>query len=205
MIGCKEISGIRAKKCKLQLVERQGNKHYLLVYARSGPCAMQYDMLRTMRLRGMRVPKVVQMTDNELLLDFIEGGTLYEEVTTGPVFKFSMLATALAKMLQDFCNYVPGKRMGDIDLRSYIVRGSVLFGMDFDCIITGTYAEAVADAMCAVVSESQIPADRRTSFCRYLYAASKIGRDEMEAALDQIMPLCQNLTMSKEELSKAIF
>jgi hypothetical protein len=204
MIGCKEISGIRSKKCKFLLVERQGNRHYLLVYAKSAACEMQYNTLRMMRLRAMRVPKVVQMADNEILLDYIEGNTLYEDISAGAVFKFSMLATALAKFLQDFCTYNPDKRMGDIDLRSYIVRGSVLYGFDFDCIIKGTYAEAIADAVCSVLSEPKIAKDRQLAFCRHLYLASHLTKEEMVAALDAIMPLCNGLSVGKEELLKSI-
>ena len=204
MIGCKEISGIRSKKCKFLLVERQGPKHYLLAYAKAAPCEMQYNTLRLMRLRSMRVPKVIQMADNEILLEYVEGATLYEEVAQGPVFKFAMLATALDKVLQDFCTYNPGKRMGDIDLRGYIVRGSAIYTMDFDCIINGTYAEAVADAICAVLSEN-IPRELQLPFVRYLYTSAHLSREEMESALNEIMPLCGNLSVGKEELWKAIF
>lgn len=204
MIGCKEISGIRSKKCKFLLVERQGNKHYLLVYAKAAPCELQYNTLRLMRLRGMRVPKVVQMADNEILLEYIEGPTLYEEVASGPVFKFSMLATALAKTLQEFSNNTPDKRIGDIDLRGYIVRGSLIYCLDFDCIITGTYAEALADAICSVAAEEGIAKDRRLSFARYLVANSGLAKDTVAAALETLLPLC-HLTVGKEELFKAIF
>lgn len=205
MIGCKEISGIRSKKCKFLLVERQGNRHYLLVYAKSAPCEMQYNYLRLMRLRSMRVPKVIQMADNEILLDYVEGSTLYEEVASGPLFKFAMLASALCKVLQDFSTYNPDKRVGDVDLRGYVVRGSVLYSMDFDCIITGTYAEAVADAICSVLGEAGIAKDRQLSFVRYLYTSSQLGKEDMAAALDTVLPLCTNVQMSKEELFKAIF
>ena len=204
MIGCKEISGIRSKKCKFLLVERQGNKHYLLVYAKPAACEMQYNTLRLMRLKAMRVPKVVQMADNEILLDYIEGNTLYEEIAAGPVFKFSMLATALAKFLQEFCANVPDKRMGDVDFRSYVVRGSVIYGFDFDCVITGTYAEEIADAICSLLSEPKISRDRQLAFLRPLYLASGLSKEELSAALDEIMPLCNNLPMGKEELLKAI-
>ena len=204
MIGCKEISGIRSKKCKFLLVERQGNKHYLLVYAKPSACEMQYNTLRLMRLRAMRVPKVVQMADNEILLDFIEGNTLYEEIAGGPVFKFAMLAGALAKFMQDFCTYTPDKRMGDVDFRSYIVRGSVIYGFDFDCVITGTYAEEIADAICSLLAEPKVSRDRQLSFARYLYLASKLSKEDITAALDEIMPLCSNLPIGKEELLKAI-
>jgi len=205
MIGCKEISGIRSKKCKFLLVERQGTKHYLLVYAKPAACEMQYNTLRMMRLRAMRVPKVVQMADNEILLDYIEGNTLYEEVSAGPVFKFAMLASSLAKFMQDFCTYNPDKRMGDIDLRGYIVRGSIIYGFDFDCIITGTYAEEIADAICSIVSEPKIAKDRQLSFSRYLYQASGLSKEELTAALDAIIPLCNGMTVGREELLKALF
>lgn len=204
MVGCKEISGIRSKKCKFQLVERQGNKHFLLVYAKSSACEMQYNTLREMRLKAMRVPKVVQMADNEILLDFIEGNTLYEELGSGPVFKFGMLASALAKFMQDFCTFNPGRRMGDVDTRSYIVRGSIIYGFDFDCIISGTYAEEIADALCSIVSEPKITKDRQLSFAKYLYAASHVPQGELSAALDEIMPLCNGLSVTKDELLKAI-
>ena len=204
MIGCKQISGIRSKKCKFLLVERQGTKYYLLAYAKPNACEMQYNTLRNLRLRGLRVPKVVQMADNEVLLDYIEGTTLYEEIATGPVFKFSMLATSLAKFMQDFCAAVPDKRMGDVDFRCYIARGSIVYGMDCDCVITGTYAEEIADAVCSLLAEPKLPQDRKVSFCRFLYQASHVSREEMDAALDSIVPLCADLKMSKADILKAI-
>ena len=204
MIGCKEISGIRSKKCKFLLVERQGTKYYLLAYAKPAACEMQYNTLRNLRLRSMRVPKVVQMADNEILLDYIEGATLYEEIASGPVFKFAMLAAALAKFMQDFCTYVPDKRMGDVDFRCYIVRGSVVYGLDCDCVITGTYAEEIADAICSLMAEPKVPQDRKSAFCRYLYQASHVSREEIDAALEGIVPFVADLKMSKADILNAI-
>lgn len=204
MIGCKEISGIRSKKCKFLLVERQGTKYYLLAYATAPACEMEYNTLRLVRMRQLRVPKPVQMADNEILLDYVEGATLYEEICSGPTFKFSMLATSLAKYMKDFCDIMPGKRMGDVDLRGYIARGAMLYGMDFDCIISGTYAEEVADAICSVLGEDQISKDRKIAFCHNFYRASGVPLEELSAALDQIMPLCRGLAMTKEELLKSI-
>ncbi len=204
MIGCKEISGIRSKKCKFLLVERQGTKYYLLAYAKPAACEMQYNTLRNLRLRAMRVPKVVQMADNEVLLDYIEGSTLYEEISAGPVFKFAMLAAGMAKFMQDFCQNVPGKRMGDVDYRLYVVRGSVVYGLDCDCVISGTYAEEIADALCSLLAEPKVPKDRQIAFCRYLYQASGVSKEDLSAALDEIVPIAANLSMTKEEILKAI-
>ncbi len=206
MLGCKEISSIRAKKCKAFLVERQDSRYYLLVYRNKVNADMQYDMLRELRVKGMRVPKLVNRNDNELLLEYIEGRTLYEELCTGPVFKVSMFAQGVVKTLEQFCRLVPGKRMGNIDLRGYLAKGSVLYCVDFDCIVSGTFVEAVADAVVSTLTD-EIPQDRKMAFAKALYKAAQPDKDAFDKAFAEIADLVRQggkLKESNEVLLAAI-
>ena len=198
MLGCKEINGVHAKKCKIHLVEKTGTKYYLLVYASHDACEMQYNMLSLLRLRGVRVPKVVQRTEDEVLLDFVEGKTLYEELVQGPVFKVTLLAQALAKVLVGFVQAIPDKRMGNIDLRSHIVRGTSLVSMDFDCILTGNLAEEVADAICSILCEKDVPQDRKKTFIKALAADCGVDKAALEEALPQVAPILREAGKLKE-------
>lgn len=206
MLGCKEISSIRAKKCKAFLVERQDSKYYLLVYGNKINADMQYDMLRQLRVKGMRVPKLLNRVDNELLLEYIEGRTLYEELCTGPVFKVGMFAQGLVKTLQDFCRLMPGKRMGNIDLRGYLAKGSVLYSVDFDCIVNGTLTEAVADAIVSTLAD-EIPQDRKIAFAKAVYRAAQPDAADFDKAFGEIADLVRpggKLKESNEALLAAI-
>jgi len=189
MLGCKEISGLHAKKCKILLVEKQNTKYYLLAYATKDACEMQYNMLSLLRLRGVKVPKVVQRTDDEVLVDYVEGKTLYEELSQGPVFKVTLLAQALAKILTGFVAAIPDKRIGNVDLRSYIVKGTSLVAMDFDCVLTGTLADEVADAVCSVLSEKDVPESRKAPFVKAMVQACGVSREELAKALPEVSAL----------------
>jgi len=198
MLGCKEINGVHAKKCKIHLVEKQGTKYYLLVYASKDACEMQYNMLSLLRLRGVRVPKVVQRTEDEVLVDFVEGKTLYEELVQGPVFKVTLLAQALGKVLTAFVQAVPDKRMGNVDLRAHVVRGTSLVSMDFDCILSGTLAEEVADAICSVLAEKDVPQDRKKTFVKALAQSCGVDKAAVAEALPNISQLLREAGKLKE-------
>ena len=204
MLGYKELFGMRLKKCKFLLVEKQGTKHFLLSFLSQDSAEMEFNTLRILRLRGMHVPKVVQMADNDILMDYIEGATMYEDLANGATFKFGMIAAAFAKMMRDVETYIPGKRVGDVDLRSYIVKGSVLYSFDFDCIISGTYAEAIADCILSVMGEKGIAKDRQISFCKQLAKASGLSKEELTAALQTLLPLCNGLPWQLDSLVAAI-
>lgn len=198
MVGCKEISGLHAKKCKILLVEKQGTKYFLLVYANKDACEMQYNTLSALRMRGVKVPKVVQRTDDEVLLDFVDGKTLFEELSQGPVFKVGLLAQALAKVLVAVTAAMPGRRIGNVDLRAHIVRGTSLVSMDFDCVLNGTLAEEVADAICSVLCERDVPQDRKKTFIKTLVAGTGVDKEEVKAALPEISGLLRESGKLKE-------
>lgn len=204
LLGYKELFGMPLKKCKFYLVEKQGTKHFLLSYLNQNSAEMEYNTTRILRLRGMHIPKVVQMADNDIVLDYVEGVTMYEDLANGATFKFGMIAAAFAKMMRDVETYIPGKRVGNVDLRSYIVKGSVLYSFDFDCIITGTYVEAIADCILAVMSEKGIAKERQASFCKQLVKASGADKEELTTALQSLIPLCNRLQWKWEEIVTAI-
>lgn len=204
MLGYKELFGMRLKKCKFNLVEKQGTKYFLLSFINLNSAQMEYNTVRVLHLRNMHVPKIVQMADNDIVLDYIEGVTLYEDLATGATFKFGMIATAFVKMMREFQTYFPGKRVGDVDLRAYIVKGSLLYSFDFDCIISGTVAEAIADAILAVMGDKGISRDRQVAFCKLLVKASGESTDTLKEALQRLLPLCTGVSLTPDQLFAAI-
>ena len=204
MLGYKELFEMRLKKCKFFLVEKQGCKYFLLSYLNHNSAEMEYNTVRVLHLRKMHVPKIVQMADNDLILDYVEGSTMYEDLAQGATFKFGMIATAFVKMMREFETYFPGKRVGNVDLRGYIVKGSLLYSFDFDCIISGGVLDTVADCILAVMAEKGIAKERQVAFCRLLAKASGADKSAMKQALAPLLPLCPSVQWSLDQLVDTI-
>ena len=204
MLGYKELFEMRLKKCKFFLVEKQGTKHFLLSYLSQPVADLEYNNLRILKLRYMHVPKLVQRADNDIVTEYIEGATLYEDLAKGATFKFGMIATSFAKMMRDFSDNFAGKRVGNIDLRAYIVKGSLLYSFDFDCVINGTPCEAIADCILSVFGESGIAKERQIAFCKLLAKASGESADDLKAALGELLPLCPQVKWKLDDLASAI-
>ena len=197
MLGCKEISSVRNKKCKMIMVEKQGQPYILLAYLNRSTVEMEYRTLHMARRGGLRVPRIIQMADHEILLEYVEGKTLYEELATGPVFKVGLLAKGLAKLLKDAAALLDGWTVANVDLRSYIVAGTVLYSFDFDCMVTGSYCETVADAVLSVFCEPKIPQDRVVSFCRTFVAAAGVDPKELRTAICMMTPILREKGLLK--------
>lgn len=193
MLGYKEISSYRNKKCKLLYVEKQNTRYILLVYPELARTKMAYNTLREIRLKGMRVPKVIQMADQEILLEYVDGRTLYEELTVGPVFKVGMLSNAFGKLLKQFCDLRPGERIGNVDVRAIIVHGTQLFCLDGDCLLKGTLEEELADAILSVLSEKEIEEVRKVGFIKGMLASSEA---DLAAVKEAVIPLAAVLRQS---------
>lgn len=107
------------------------------VYLRAGAVIKEYtdaqaivreaDTLRFLSKSGLAVPKVLQQSAHQLVLEYIEGSTYLELVEK----MTSQKAEALAEWLAEY-NAITNSLRGDVNLRNFIWSGNECVGIDFE-------------------------------------------------------------------------
>jgi len=117
------------------------------------------DFLRKLAANGVAVPEVLDVRENVLYLQYIEGPTL-------PDFFCDEAAESLSTWLKDFYN-ATGEIRGDVNGRNFIFSGGKCYGVDFEEHVYGAKEED-AGKLLAFASTYSLPEEKRERFVSVL-------------------------------------
>ncbi len=172
MEGYRELDRFTSRSNKVSIVEKADTKTQYILKLYPNHMLLEKE-LRVMRfLQGkLRVPKVVKATDRELLLEYVNGRTVLQELIDGPMFKVNMLAGSFATYLKELAEITQGV-LEEVILCNYIMKGSLIYGYDFvtldegDKLDQGEYEDMIADVVSSVLLEKRIIDMRKSIFIR---------------------------------------
>lgn len=172
MDGYRELDRFTSRNNKVSIVEKVDTKTKYILKLYPNHMLLEKE-LRVMRsVQGkLRIPKVIKATDRELLLEFVNGRTVLQELIDGPMFKVNMLAGSFAKYLKELAEETHGA-LEEVSLCNYIMKGSIIYGYDFvtldegDTLDQGEYEDMIADVIALVLLEKRIVDMRKSVFVR---------------------------------------
>lgn len=169
MEGYREIERFNEKSVKISIVENVTNKirNIIKLYPNHAILEIEVRWLQKFaKSTTVRVPKVIRSEDRELLLEYISGRTLLQELIDGAMFKVNMMAGALARYLKAFYVESKGYVFDEMNLHGYVMRGGLLSGMDFVTARPGSEDELAAETIASVLVDTRISDVRKQLFIR---------------------------------------
>lgn len=172
MEGYRELDRFMSRNNKLSIVEKVDTKTKYILKLYPNHMLLEKE-LRVMRsVQGkLRTPKVIKATDRELLLEFVGGRSVLQELIDGPMFKVNMLAGSFAKYLKDLAEISHGA-LEEVALCNYSMKGAFIYGYDFvtldesDELDNGEYEDMIAYVLASVLLEKKIVDMRKSIFIR---------------------------------------
>lgn len=169
MEGYREIERFNEKRVKISIVESiaSGVKNIVKIYPSSTLLKVETAWLQKFAKNAtVRVPKVIRTDDHEILLEYISGRTLLQELIDGAMFKVNMLAGLFAKYIKAFFEESGGYVFDEMNLHGYIMRGGLLNGFDFVSARPGVVEELPAETIATVLVDTRISDNRKQLFIR---------------------------------------
>lgn len=164
-----ELERFADKKVKISIVENISTKtkNILKLYPNNAVLKIEMDWLQKLRSsNNVRVPKVIQAVDRELLLEYISGRTVLQELVDGPMFKINMVAGALARYFKAFYIESEGNVIDNINLNCYILRGGQMNGFDFVEVHGGDEGVFAVETISEILVNLKISDIRKQMFVR---------------------------------------
>jgi len=151
----------KSKKNQVELVVRK-------TVATAAAAQLEADFLRRLAASGVAVPEVLDVKENVLYLQYIEGPTL-------PDFFCGEAAESLTAWLKDFYN-ATGEIRGDVNGRNFIFGCGKCYGVDFEEHVHGVKEED-AGKLLAFASTYSLPEKKRERFASVLRKSLIDGLD----------------------------
>lgn len=169
MEGYREIERFNEKRVKISVVESvsSGVKNIVKLYPNSVALRAETVWLQKFaKSPTVRVPKIIRAEDHEILLEYISGRTLLQELIDGAMFKVNMLAGLLARYERAFFEESGGYVFDEMNLHGYIMRGGLLNGFDFVSARPGVIEELPSETVATVLVDTRISDVRKQLFIR---------------------------------------
>jgi RIO-like serine/threonine protein kinase len=108
-----------------------GRVHKLILSGAEAARA-EADILRRLSDAGVAVPRLFDINGDVLILEYIKGATLTEEIER-EMLAGEILAELIARWFADFYAVFPGRIRGDVNCRNFIITPDArVYGVDFE-------------------------------------------------------------------------
>lgn len=173
-------------------------------FSDSTQCAREADMLLLLAANNVLVPKVFQITEFELKLEYIDAPNYVDVIDT----LTREQATALGEWMIKF-REVTGCLRGDVNLRNFLYFNGQCWGIDFeDACKTGKIEIDLGRLLAFAATYSPAFSENKANAVRLLYHAFMENGAKKELLhfcyLNEIHAMKMRRNLSKDVISKAI-
>ncbi len=116
--------------------------------------------------KAMNLNKIIKTEELEIIIEYMGGNTLLQDIAEGPLFRLKVLAEYLARYLKEFYSVSNGFVLDEMDLCGYIQKGGLFIVFDFVSARKGEYAELASETIATVLANSSIADNRKQIFIR---------------------------------------
>lgn len=116
--------------------------------------------------KAMHLNKIIKIEELEILIEYMGGNTLLQDIAEGPLFRLKILAEYLASYLKEFYSVSNGFVLDEMDLSGYIQKGGLFIVFDFVSARKGEETELASETIATILVNSSIADNRKQIFIR---------------------------------------